>query len=150
MHLPDPTGSSAPTPRQGSGRLRVIELATETLRALEIPFSQFASVRAEGDQVVAIAGAPNSSCQRYRIDLNTGQYRTLKKATDILDRTEQRIAAYLTAVEVVEFSTTGGNTAFGLFYRPHNPDYAGPLRKSRHCSSGATVVRLRQRRARSA
>ena len=92
-----------------------------------IPFSQFASVRAEGDQAAAIAGAPTLPVSVIEIDLNTGQYRTLKKATDILDRTEQRIAAYLTAVEVVEFSTTGGNTAFGLFYRPHNPDYAGPL-----------------------
>jgi dipeptidyl aminopeptidase/acylaminoacyl peptidase len=26
----------------------------------------------------------------------------------------------------VEFPTTGGNTAFGLFYPPHNPDYAAP------------------------
>ena len=28
--------------------------------------------------------------------------------------------------ESVEFPTTGGETAFALFYPPHNPDYAGP------------------------
>ena len=28
--------------------------------------------------------------------------------------------------EPIEFPTAGGNTAFGLFYPPHNPDYAAP------------------------
>jgi hypothetical protein len=39
------------------------------------------------------------------------------------DQAEPRIAAYLIRVESVEFPSTGGNTAFGLFYPPHNPDY---------------------------
>ena len=52
--------------------------------------------------------------------------RVLKKATEILDRAEPRIADYLTKVESVEFPTTGGKTAFGLFYPPANPDYAPP------------------------
>jgi dipeptidyl aminopeptidase/acylaminoacyl peptidase len=36
------------------------------------------------------------------------------------------IADYLTKVEALEFPTTDGRTAFGLFYPPHNPDYAAP------------------------
>jgi dipeptidyl aminopeptidase/acylaminoacyl peptidase len=110
----------------GLGQIAVIDLATETLRTLEAPFTQFASVRADGDQVVTVAGAPSLPVSIVEFDLNTGQHRTLKKATDILDRTDQRTAAYLTAVEALEFPTTRGKTAFGLFYRPHNPDYAGP------------------------
>jgi dipeptidyl aminopeptidase/acylaminoacyl peptidase len=31
----------------------------------------------------------------------------------------------LTRATAVEFPTTNGNTAFGLFYPPHNPDYVG-------------------------
>ena len=57
------------------------------------------------------------------------QHRTQVKprtgATDLLDRNEPRVADYLTKVEPVEFPTTGGKTAFGLFYPPYNPDYAG-------------------------
>ena len=48
----------------------------------------------------------------------------LKRATDILDRTDLHLGDYLTRVESVEFPTTGGETAFGLFYPPRNPDYA--------------------------
>jgi dipeptidyl aminopeptidase/acylaminoacyl peptidase len=110
----------------GLGKLAVIDLANETLRTLETPFTQFASVRASGDQVVFVAGAPSLPSSDVQFDLTSGQHRTLKKSTDILDRTELRIADYLTTVEAIEFPTTGGNTAFGLFYPPHNPDYAGP------------------------
>jgi hypothetical protein len=48
----------------------------------------------------------------------------LKRATDILDRTDLHLADYLTRVESVEFPTTGEETAFGLFYPARNPDYA--------------------------
>ena len=53
------------------------------------------------------------------------QHTVLKKATDILDRADLHLADYLTKVESVEFPTTDGETAFGLFYPPRNPDYAG-------------------------
>jgi dipeptidyl aminopeptidase/acylaminoacyl peptidase len=109
----------------GLGRLAVIDLATGALRTIETPFTQFASVRADGDQVVFVAGAPSLPLSVIEFDLKSRQHRTIKKATDILDRPDLRAADYLTTVETVEFPTTGANTAFGLFYRPHNPDYAG-------------------------
>jgi dipeptidyl aminopeptidase/acylaminoacyl peptidase len=112
--------------KAGLGKLAVIDLATETLRTLETPFTQFTSVRASGDQVVFVAGAPSLPISVVEFDLKSGQHRTLKKTTDILDRTDLRIADYLTTVEAVEFPTAAGNAAFGLFYPPHNPDYAGP------------------------
>ena len=59
-------------------------------------------------------------------DLSSGRYRILKKATDILDRADLRIGDYLTSVEPIEFPTSAGRTAFGLFYPPHNADYAAP------------------------
>jgi hypothetical protein len=43
----------------GLGKLAVIDLTTDTLQTLETPFTQFASVRARGDQVVIAAGAPS-------------------------------------------------------------------------------------------
>jgi dipeptidyl aminopeptidase/acylaminoacyl peptidase len=73
-----------------------------------------------------------SSLARRRIasvvvfNLSSGRYRVLKKATDILDRADLRIGDYPTTVEPIEFPTSAGRTAFGLFYRPRNPDYAAP------------------------
>jgi dipeptidyl aminopeptidase/acylaminoacyl peptidase len=110
----------------GLWRLGVIDLVTGILSTLETPFTQFASVRADGDRVVAIAGAPSLPANVVEFDLGTGRHRILKKATDILDQTDLGIAAYLSSVEALEFPTAGGNTAFGLYYGPKNPDYAGP------------------------
>src|SRR5262249_12412000 len=53
----------------------------------------------------------------------SGTHTILKQATDILDREDVRIADYLTKVESVAFPTTDGETAYGLFYPPHNPDH---------------------------
>jgi dipeptidyl aminopeptidase/acylaminoacyl peptidase len=82
-------------------------------------------VRADGDRVVFRGGAPDRPTSIVTLDLQSGQCRILKRATDLVERAELGIASYLTKVEPVEFPTTGGKTAFGLFYPPHNPDYAG-------------------------
>ena len=110
----------------GLGHLAVVDLATGALRPLDTPFTQFASVRAHGDQAAFIAGAPAHPTSVVVIDLASGGYRILKKATEILDQEDRRIADYLTRVEAIEFPTSGDRSAYGLFYRPHNPDCTAP------------------------
>jgi len=109
----------------GLGHLAVIEVASGVLRRLDLPFTQFASLRVQGDLAVFIGGSPSLPASLVSLDLESGKYRVLKKGTDILDRADLRIADYLSSVEAIEFPTTGGNTAHGLYYPPHNPDYAG-------------------------
>jgi len=110
----------------GLGKLAVLDLARETLDPLDLPFTDFSSVKAAGDRVVFRAGASNHPSSIVMLDLGSGRHTVLKKGTDLVDRTDPRIADYLSKVESVEFPTTGGTTAFGLFYPPHNPDYAPP------------------------
>ena len=110
----------------GLGHLAVVDLATGALRPLETPFTQFASVRAHGDHAAFIAGAPAHPTSVMVIDLMSGQYRILKKTTEILDQADRGVAKYLTPVEAIEFPTAGDRSAFGLFYRPHNPDFTAP------------------------
>jgi dipeptidyl aminopeptidase/acylaminoacyl peptidase len=110
----------------GLGQLAVIDLTTGSLRPLDTPFTQFASLCAHGDQAAFIAGAPSHPASVVVFDLSSDRHRILKKATDILDRADLRIGDYLTSVEPIEFPTSAGRTAFGLFYRPNNPDYAVP------------------------
>jgi dipeptidyl aminopeptidase/acylaminoacyl peptidase len=109
----------------GLGQLATLDLTTGTLQALESAFTEFGSVRADGDRVAFRAGAPDRPTSIIALNLQTEQHRVLKQATDLLDRTEPRIVNYLAKVEPVEFPTTGDRTAFGLFYPPHSPDYAG-------------------------
>jgi dienelactone hydrolase len=109
----------------GLGKLATLDLTTGTLRPLETSFTEFGSVRADGDRVVFRGGAPDRPASVIALNLQSGRQRLLKQATDLLERTEPRITDYLTKVEPVEFPTTDGKMAFGLFYPPHNPDYVG-------------------------
>jgi dipeptidyl aminopeptidase/acylaminoacyl peptidase len=109
----------------GLGQLATLDVTTGTLQAIETGFTEFGSVRADGNRVVFRGGAPDRPTSIVTLDLPSRQYRILKQATDLLDRAELHIARYLTKVEPVEFPTTGGKTAFGLFYPPHNPDCTG-------------------------
>jgi dipeptidyl aminopeptidase/acylaminoacyl peptidase len=109
----------------GLGRIAVLDLNSKTLRPIETPFTEFGSVRADGDRVAFRAGAPAHPVSIVALDLVLGRHRIVRKATDILDQGEPRIADWLTTVQPVEFPTTGGNTAFGLFYPPRNPQFVG-------------------------
>src|SRR5438477_7875315 len=110
----------------GLGHLAVLDLKSKSLRPLETPFTEFSFVRAEGNSAVCRTGAPNHPASIVMFDLSSGAHRILKKETELLDRSELGIADYLSTVKSVEFSTTNGNSAYGLFYPPHNPDYVGP------------------------
>jgi dipeptidyl aminopeptidase/acylaminoacyl peptidase len=109
----------------GLGHLAVLDLKDRALRTLETPFTEFGSVRAHGDTVMFRAGAPNHPVSIIALDLVSEQHRILKKSTDILDQSEPRVADWLTTARSVEFPTTDGNTAHGLFYSPRNPHFVG-------------------------
>jgi hypothetical protein len=110
----------------GIDQLAVLDLRSGVLQLLETPFTEFNSVRADNKHAVCRAGAPNHPASIVMFDLASGAHRILKKETDLLDRSELRIADYLSMVKSVEFPTTDGSSAYGLFYPPQNPDYAGP------------------------
>jgi dipeptidyl aminopeptidase/acylaminoacyl peptidase len=108
----------------GIGHLAVLDLKTKALTPLDLPFTEFGSVRAEGGRIVFRAAAPNQPMSIAALDLSSAEQRVLRKSTALLDKPDLRIADYLTTVRPVEFPTENGKTAFGLFYPPHNPDYA--------------------------
>src|SRR5262249_61402354 len=90
------------------------------------PVCEFVSMWSGGERAVLRAGAPAHPASIVSLDLASGRHSVLKKASDILDRTDLNLGDHLTRVESVEFPTTGGETAFGLFYSPPNPHYAPP------------------------
>jgi dipeptidyl aminopeptidase/acylaminoacyl peptidase len=111
--------------QNGLGRLATLDTATGKLEPIAIPFTEFGSVGAAGSHAVFRGGAPDRPTSVVMLDLPSGQFRVLKQSTDLIDQAEPSVARYIAAVEPVEFPTSGGRTAFGLFYPPHNPDYAG-------------------------
>jgi hypothetical protein len=106
----------------GLGCLAVLNLANETLKPVPTPFTEFGSMRVVGNRAVFRAGAPDHPASIVALDLASGRHLVLKRATEVLGRNDLHLGDYLTRVESVEFPTTGGEIAFGLFYPPRNPD----------------------------
>jgi dipeptidyl aminopeptidase/acylaminoacyl peptidase len=109
----------------GTWHLAVVDVVTAGLRPLEIPFTDFGSLRADGDHVVFRAGASTLPSCIASLDLASGEQRILKKSTELLDDAELRIRNYLSQVDAVQFPTSGADMAHGLFYTPRNADYHG-------------------------
>ena len=106
---------------KGLGRLGVINLTTGKLTPMDLPYSEFSSVRAERDRVVFRAGSPSTPASFVLLDLGTGKAQVLKKSTALAD--DPGLARYFTGVESIEFPTEENRTAFGLFYPAFNPEY---------------------------
>jgi dipeptidyl aminopeptidase/acylaminoacyl peptidase len=89
----------------------------------EVPtsFTTFEAVVAWQGGVAALAGSPSAAEAVVRVDVATGETETLRRSneTDVDPR-------YVSLPRAVEFPTTGGRTAHALFYRPANPECAGP------------------------
>jgi dipeptidyl aminopeptidase/acylaminoacyl peptidase len=110
----------------GLGHLALLDLASGALREIETRFTEFGSVCCDGERVVFRTAAPDMPTAIAALDLAGGTPRILKKATELIDDAELRIADYLTRAQPVEFPTTGDQTAHGLYYPPHNPDFTPP------------------------
>jgi len=109
----------------GLARLALIDIKSGAMSDLDLPFTEFSSVRTDGaDRVVFRAGAPDRPASIVLLDLRSMTRTVLKEANDIAD--DPAINKYFAAVEPVEFPTEGGKTAFGLFYPPSNPDFSPP------------------------
>lgn len=109
---------------KGLGQLALIDLVSRQFTPLDLPYTDFSSVRAEGDQVVFRAGSPTSPLTFVALDLSSRETRKLKQATTIAD--DPGIARYFTRAEPIEFPTTENRTAFALHYPAFNPDYQPP------------------------
>ena len=109
----------------GLSRLAFMDLSSGELRDLDLPYTDISSLRAAGDCVVFRGGSATTPAGIVQFDLSTGRHEVLRKTTTVAD--DPSIASYLTRVEAIEFPTTGGRTAFGLYYPPHNPDCNAPL-----------------------
>ncbi len=107
--------------KDGLSHLASLDVATRDLRLIETPYSTIDYLRAANGRVAFIGGAPSQPTAVVRMDLAAGETQELRRASELaIDE------AYLSTPEPVEFPTSGGLTAHGLFYPPRNGDYAAP------------------------
>ena len=108
----------------GIGHLATLDLDSGNLTPVETPYTEFYSVRADGDRVVFRGGSPAVPSGIMSLNLASRKITVLKTSTAVAD--DPGLAKYFTRPQPLEFPTTGYRTAFGLFYRAYNPDYAAP------------------------
>jgi dipeptidyl aminopeptidase/acylaminoacyl peptidase len=106
---------------RGLGRLAKLHVPSRRLTSLDLPYTECASIRANGDRVLFCAGTPAAPDAIVLLQLSTGEAEVLKTAFALSD--EDGLRRYFSAPRPVEFPTSGGKTAHAPYYPPDNPDY---------------------------
>jgi len=89
---------------------------------VEMPFTELDALRATPTTIVAVAGASGDPSIVARFDpVTLAPAGVLRRASTITFD-----PAIISLPESIEFPTTGGRTAHGLYYPPTNPDFAAP------------------------
>jgi dipeptidyl aminopeptidase/acylaminoacyl peptidase len=118
-------------PREGLDHLAVLS-PDGTADDLDLPYTQVASVQAEGDRVVFVGASATSEPAVVSVRLGpssdaatgvavVGEPEILRAPRDL------GIApAWFSTPEAIDFPSSGGRTAHALYYPPANPDVAPP------------------------
>ncbi|HEY0080139.1 MAG TPA: S9 family peptidase [Pyrinomonadaceae bacterium] len=106
---------------RGLWRLASLDLTSGSLEPIDIPYTEFNSVKVKGERAVFGAGSPTERLANVELNLKTHELKILRRSSDL-----EVDAAYLSIAEPVEFPTEGGLTAHAIFYRPRNPDSVAP------------------------
>jgi dipeptidyl aminopeptidase/acylaminoacyl peptidase len=106
---------------QGVSTLATGDVHTGKLTSIDCPYTDIQYLRATNGQAVFRAGSPTDVVTITKLDLNTGQFETLRKSNDL-----EVYPRYFSVPRAIEFPTEGGLVAHGFFYPPQNPDYRAP------------------------
>ena len=90
-------------------------------RRIELPWTELGALRVSGNRAVFNASSPTTFNALVLLDLATGRPDVLRVASSA-----QIDPDAISHPEPVEFPTTNGLTAYGLFYAPRNPGFTGP------------------------
>jgi dipeptidyl aminopeptidase/acylaminoacyl peptidase len=117
-----PDGTIAAIGR-AEGRDRLFRVGLETGVAVEIPvpFTEMAGVSVDEGTIIVRAASPTSPLAIVEIDPASGGSRILRRATPTTFE-----PADVSIAEPIEFPTTGGAIAHGLFYPPASRSVRGP------------------------
>jgi dipeptidyl aminopeptidase/acylaminoacyl peptidase len=88
---------------------------------LDLPFTEMGDVDIAGDRAVLMGAGPRSFNAIVLLDLRDGSHETIRRSS-----TAEVAPEEIAVPEAIEFPTSGGLTAHGLFYRPTNSAFEGP------------------------
>lgn len=105
------------------GRWHIARLNTDTgkLEMVKTPYTYISSLHTAFDFAVFIGGSPREATSVVRLDLKTLNTQVLQRSSKITVD-----PGYLSQPNQIEFPTEKGLTAYGIYYKPGNKDYAAP------------------------
>ena len=107
--------------RMGEYHLAHLDIGSGKLSPIDLPFTEIWSVQASGGQAAFLAASPVDATGMILLDLASEERQVLRRTTELkID------PGYLSVPETIEFPTEGGQTAYGIFYRPKNKDFQAP------------------------
>ena len=107
---------------RGQDRLYQLGPKPGSADVIDVPFTEMASLAIDGDRVVLRGASPTAPPAIVELDPETATVAAVlrESMSTAFDPADIAVA------KPVEFPTTGGRTAFGLFYSPHNAAFRGP------------------------
>jgi dipeptidyl aminopeptidase/acylaminoacyl peptidase len=109
---------------KGLGHLALLDLATNALTPVDVPFTEFSHIRAAANRILFRGGSEVAASCIVSLQPDSGKPDVLRKSNNVAD--DPAVSPYFTRAEPVEFPTENGLTAFGLYYPAFNPDYTAP------------------------
>jgi dipeptidyl aminopeptidase/acylaminoacyl peptidase len=107
--------------RQGVWHLGLLDAASGELQNVPLPYTEISEVRAAPGRAVFVAASPAEPLSIVQLDLASGAHTVVRRSSSTVPDAE-----YVSIPQEVEFPTENGWTAYGLFYRPRNRDFAAP------------------------
>ncbi len=107
--------------QDGSERLMHLDATSGTLTHLLPEYTSFDYVVVSDGQAVFQAASPTRPVAVMRLELASGAAQALRAGSSV--QIDER---YFSIPEQIAFETTGGQTAYAIYYAPKNPDFAAP------------------------
>ena len=107
----------------GAWQIAMLNIHSGFLIQVATPFSEMGRgdfIAGDG-VIVFVAGAPTLPMTLVSLDLSSGRWQEIRKATSL-----EVDPGYLSVAQPVEFPTEDGKTAHAFFYPPKNQDFQGP------------------------
>ncbi|HEX9069989.1 MAG TPA: prolyl oligopeptidase family serine peptidase [Ktedonobacterales bacterium] len=106
---------------KGHARLGLLDTRTGALQALYLPWTVFFQVQAADECAVFMATSPTEPPTIVQMDVASRATRVLRRAYALpMD------PAFISVARHMEYPTAGERMAYGYFFPPKNPAYAGP------------------------
>lgn len=104
--------------QNGQWYIAHLDLNTQQLKTLDLPYTSVFSLKVQGDKIVFIGSSPRHTTSIIQYELKTQETTILKRSSEITIDPK-----YLSCPEAIAFPTANGLTAYAWYYPPHNEDY---------------------------